>query len=80
VDMPAATLGKPGADEFGLMAHRIVHNDVDVEIGRKVPLDSSRNLGNSRALARHALSDDRSSFHTESSDYPRFGIRVLIEG
>jgi hypothetical protein len=37
--MPAAALGKPGADEFGLMARRIFHNDVDVEIGRNVPLD-----------------------------------------
>jgi hypothetical protein len=32
-------LGKPDADEFGPMGRRIVHNDVDVEIGRKVLLD-----------------------------------------
>jgi hypothetical protein len=79
--MPTAALGKPGADEFGLMARRIVHNDVDVETGRRVPLDFIKELVEfPRALARHARSDDRSRFHIESSDYPRFGIRVLIEG
>ena len=57
------------------MARRIVHNDVDVEIGRNVPLDFIKELAElPRALARHALSEDRSHFHIESSDYPRFGI------
>ena len=75
MDMPAAALGKPGADEFGLMARRIVHHDVDIVIGRTVPLDFIKELAElPRALARHALSDDRSHFHIESSDYPRFGI------
>jgi hypothetical protein len=69
VDMPAAALGKSGADQFGLMARRIVHNDVDVEIGRNVPLDFIKELPElPRAVARHALSDDRSRFHIESSE------------
>ena len=79
MDMPAAALGKPGADEFGLMARRIVHHDVDIVIGRTVPLDFIKELAElTRALARHALSDDR-SLHIESSEYPRFGISRPVE-
>ena len=53
LDMPAAALGKPGADEFGLMARRIFHNDVDVEIGRNVPLDFIKELAElPRAVAQ----------------------------
>jgi len=33
VHMPAEPFGEPVADQFGLMARRIVHDDVNVEIG-----------------------------------------------
>src|SRR5271155_1382808 len=79
--MPAAALGKPGADELGLMARRIVHNDVDVEIGRNVPLDFIKELAElSRAVARHALSDDRSRFHIESSEQGGDAMTLIVMG
>jgi hypothetical protein len=53
---------------------------VDIEIGRTVPLDFIKELAElPRAPARHALSDDRSRFHIESSEYPRFGISRPVE-
>src|SRR5258707_11746118 len=33
VHLPAGSFGKPVADQFGLMARRVVHDDVDVGIG-----------------------------------------------
>src|SRR5258705_11923967 len=33
VHLPAEPFGKPVADQFGLMARRVVHEDVNVEIG-----------------------------------------------
>jgi hypothetical protein len=63
-----------------VLARRIVHHDVDIEIGRTVPLDFIKELAElPRAPARHALSDDRSRFHIESSEYPRFGISRPVE-
>ena len=67
MDMPAAALGKPGADEFGLLARRIVHDNVDVEIGRNVPLDFAKELAElPRALAR-SCAFDRSRFHVAAT-------------
>ena len=37
--MPARPLGEPVADQLGLVARRVVHDDVDVEVGGHVSLD-----------------------------------------
>ena len=52
VGVPAGPLGEPVADQLGLVARGIVHDDVDVEIGRHVVLDPSRNRRNSSARWR----------------------------
>src|SRR5258707_15298976 len=39
VHLPAEPFGKPVADQFGLMARRVVHDDVDVEIGGHMLFD-----------------------------------------
>ena len=37
--MPARALGKPVADQLGFVGAVIVHDDVDVEVGRNVAFD-----------------------------------------
>ena len=39
VSMPARTLGKPVADQLGLVRAVVVHDDVDIEIGGHIALD-----------------------------------------
>ena len=57
--MPARTSGKPVADQLGLVARRVVHDDVHIEIEQDVLLNHSKEptkLGG--AVARHALAKD----------------------
>ena len=39
MDMPARTPGEPVADRLRLVGRVVVHDDVDVEVGRNVGLD-----------------------------------------
>jgi len=45
VHMPAEPFGEPVADQFGLMARGIVHDDVNVEIGGHMLFDRCRGSG-----------------------------------
>ena len=64
--VPARSLGEPSPDQFGLVSGRVIHNDMDVEIGRYGFLDlvqEFREFG--RPVTRHALSDYRAGLHVE---------------
>src|ERR1700720_4212346 len=59
--MPAAPFGEPVADQFGLMARGIVHDDVNVEIGGDMLFDGVEEAAEFlRPVARHAFADDGS--------------------
>ena len=38
MDVPARTLGEPTADQFGLVARRVVHDDMDLKNGERTYL------------------------------------------
>ena len=79
--MPAAALGEPCADELGLMARRVVHDDMDIEVGRNVPLDLVEEFAEFPcAVARHAFPDDRSRLHIERSEQRRRAVGVRSRG
>jgi hypothetical protein len=66
VHLPAEPFGKPVADQFGLMARRVVDDDVDVEIGGYLLLDGIQEAAEFlRPMARHACVDDGSGLHVE---------------
>ncbi len=63
------------------MARRIVHDDVDVEVGWNVPLDLVEELAElPRAVARHAFSDDRSRPYIESGEQGGDAMTLIIMG
>src|SRR3954463_14949035 len=79
--MPARPLCKPRADELGLMARSIVHDDMDVEIGQNVPLNLIEELAEfPRSVARHAFSNDRSSLHVESGEQGGDAMTLIVMG
>src|SRR6478672_7457777 len=64
--MPAEPFGKPVADQFGLMARGIIHDDVNVEIGGDMPFDGVEEAAEFLCpVARHAFADDGSGLHVE---------------
>ena len=79
--VPARTLGEPTADQFGLVARRVVHDDVHVEIGGHAALDFVEELAELLgAVARHAFADDRSRFHIERSEQRRRAVAFVVVG
>ena len=64
--MPAEPFGEPVADQFGLMARGIVHDDVNIEIGGDMLFDGVEEAAEFlRPVARHAFADDGSGLHVE---------------
>ena len=64
--MPAEPFGEPVADQFGLMARGIVHDDVNVEIVRDMLFEGVEEAAEFlRPVARHAFADDGSGLHVE---------------
>jgi hypothetical protein len=81
VDVPARTLGEPTADQFGLVARRVAHDDVHVEISGHVALDFVEELAELLgAVARHAFADDRSRFHIERGEQRRRAVAFVVVG
>jgi len=67
--MPARPLGEPVADQFGLVSSVIVHDDVDVEIGRDDALDLVKEPAKLlSAMAAHAFADDGSGCDVEGGE------------
>ena len=81
MDVPARTLGEPAADQFGLVARRVVHDDVHVEISGHVALDFVEELAELLgAVARHAFADDRPRFHVERGEQRRRAVAFVVVG
>lgn len=58
--------GEPISDQLGLVSGRVVHDDMNVEIGRYVFLDLvQERLEFGRPVTRHALSDESADLHVE---------------
>src|SRR6266571_153470 len=67
--MPARTFGEPIADQLGLVARGVVHDNVDVEISRHILFDLVEELAElARAMARHAFCDDLADLEVEPCD------------
>ena len=63
------------------MARRIIHDDVDIEVGRNIPLDLVEELAEFPcAVARHAFPDDRSRLHIESSEQGGDAMTLIVVG
>ena len=79
--MPAEPFGEPVADQFGLMARRIVHDDVDVEIGRDMLFDGVEEATEFlRPMARHAFADDGSGLHVEGGKERGRPVPLIVMG
>ena len=77
MDMPARTPGEPVADRLRLVGRVVVHDDVDVEVGRNVGLDVIQELPELRAaVAPVALSDDRPGGDVEGGDSEVVPLRL----
>ena len=63
------------------MARRIVHDDVDVEVGWNVPFDFVEELAEfPRAVARHTFPDDRSCLHIEGGEQGGDAMTLIVVG
>src|SRR5277367_3645017 len=82
--VPALALGEPVADQLGLVRAVVVHNDVDVEVGRDVTLDLVKKLTELQgAVAAHAYTDNDPSLDVErgeerSCSVPRVVVRAPL--
>ena len=66
VNVEARTLGQPAMDQGGLVRPVVVHDQVDVETGRDVGVDSVEKLTElPRAMAAMTLADDGASLAVE---------------
>ena len=64
--VPARALGEPIADQFGFVCAVVVHDDVNLEVGRHIALDLVEELAElAGAVAGHALADDGAGLHIE---------------
>jgi hypothetical protein len=79
VGMPVRTFGKPVADQLGLVARRVVHDDVDVEIAGQVSLDGiekATELGGT--MARHAPTDDRAGLNVQRGEQRGRAVSFVV--
>ena len=79
MDMPARTPGEPVADRLRLVGRIVVHDDVELEIGRNVGLDVIQELPElSAAVAPVALSDDRPGGDVEGGEQRGRAIALVV--
>src|SRR6266498_915270 len=77
--MPARTFGKPIADQLGLVARGVVHDNVDVEISRHILFDLVEELAElARAMARHAFCDDLADLDVERCEERRGAVALVV--
>jgi len=75
------SFGEPAADQFGLMARRVVHDYVHIEISGYVALDFVEKLTElPGAVTRHAFADDRSCLHVERGEQRRGAVAFIVVG
>src|SRR5712671_5694321 len=81
VHMPAEPFGEPVADQFGLMARGIVHDDVNVEIGGHMLFDGVEEAAEFlRPVARHAFADDGSGLYVEGGKQRGRPVPLVVMG
>src|SRR5205823_13435450 len=79
--MPAEPFGEPVADQFGLMARRVVHDDVNVEFGGDMFLYGVEEAAEFlRPVARHAFADDGSGLHVEGGKERGRPVPLIVMG
>src|SRR5712672_2162974 len=79
--MPAEPFGEPVADQFGLMARGIVHDDVNVEIGGHMLFDGVEEAAEFlRPVARHAFADDGSGLYVEGGKQRGRPVPLIVMG
>jgi hypothetical protein len=79
VGMPVRAFGEPIADQFGLVARSIVHDDMNVEIVGHIALDrveEAAELG--RTMTRHASADDGSGLHVQCGKQRRRTVPLVV--
>src|SRR6266581_4486250 len=77
--MPARTFGEPIADQLGLVARGVVHDNVDVEISRHILFDLVEELAElARAMARHAFCDDLADLDVERCEERRGAVALVV--
>lgn len=77
--MPTRASGEPVADQLGLVAGRVVHDDVRAEVGRGVLLDHAgepTTLGG--AMACHALAEDDPGLDVEGCEQRRRAMPCVV--
>ena len=81
MDVPARALGEPVADQLGLVGAVVVHDEMNVEIGRHVALDLVEELAElARAMAREALADDLAGRHVERGEQRGRAVALVVVG
>ena len=79
--MPASAFGEPGTDKLGLVARRVVHDNVNVEIGRNVALDLIEEPAELlSAVTRHAFADDRRCLDVERGEQSGRAVALIVVG
>src|SRR6266436_1882319 len=79
--MPAEPFGEPVADQFGVVARGIVHDDVNVEIGGDMLFDGVEEAAEFLGpVARHAFADDGSGLHVEGGKERGRPVPLIVVG
>src|SRR5437660_11070461 len=77
--MPARTFGEPIADQLGLVARGVVHDNVDIEISRHILFNLVEELAElARAMARHAYCDDLADLDVERCEKRRGAVALVV--
>src|SRR6266404_8739468 len=77
--MPARTFGEPIADQLGLVARGVVHDNVDIEISRHILFNLVEELAElARAMARHAFCDDLADLDVERCEERRGPVALVV--
>ena len=67
--VPAWPFGKPVADQLGLVARRVVHDDVNVEVSWHILFDGVEEPAELlRPVPRHALADNGPGLHVQRGE------------
>jgi hypothetical protein len=76
------SFGEPVVDQLGLVCTLVVHDNMDVEIGKHVALDLIEELAELlSAVARHAFADNGTGLHVKRGEQrgcPVAGVVVSV--
>jgi hypothetical protein len=79
VHVSARALGEPVTDRRSFVGCVVVHDDVNVEVGRHVAPDLIQEFAElARAVAGHALADDGARFHIECREQRCRSVPLIV--